>query len=263
MAIFWYLYKYVKFLGCNTLGLLFFKSSRTLSSSDLSSFFIGFARLLCKHLIRQWHPPASPRRSGALLVFYFFSPAENWRKPLRCLIMFFSSTIPSWWLNQPIWKRCSSNWTISPVFGVKTQNVWAATTYKRSCSWLNSEIYWGRWNPTVFKMLQNVLLHVRYHRVLIEVLPPKGGPKFTKSSFSPCRLLWFCTKGQLLRYSTTLVILRILVFFSSSFRIGNYIIPGDHYRSPKIKTRKNRKKWQNSQVVGWSTCQVVSVSDYG
>ena len=129
-----------------------------------------------------------------------------------------------------------------------------------SCSWLNSGIYWGRWNPTMFKMLQNVLLHVRYHGVLIEVLPPKGGPKFTKSSFSPCRLLCFCSKGQLLRYSTTLVILRILVFFSSSFRIGNYIIPGDHYRSPKIKTCKNRKKWRNSQVVGWSTWRIIPVS---
>ena len=25
----------------------------------------------------------------------------------------------SWWLNQPIWKICSSNWIISPRFGVK------------------------------------------------------------------------------------------------------------------------------------------------
>ena len=24
----------------------------------------------------------------------------------------------SWWLNQPIWKICSSNWTSSPIFGV-------------------------------------------------------------------------------------------------------------------------------------------------
>ena len=30
-------------------------------------------------------------------------------------------TIPSWWLNQPIWKICSSNWNISPSFGV---NIW-------------------------------------------------------------------------------------------------------------------------------------------
>ena len=30
----------------------------------------------------------------------------------------------SWWLNQPIWKICSSNWIISPRFGVKIKNVW-------------------------------------------------------------------------------------------------------------------------------------------
>ena len=28
----------------------------------------------------------------------------------------------SWWLNQPIWKICSSNWIISPRFGVKIKN---------------------------------------------------------------------------------------------------------------------------------------------
>ena len=28
----------------------------------------------------------------------------------------------SCWLNQPIWKICSSNWIISPIFGMKTQN---------------------------------------------------------------------------------------------------------------------------------------------
>jgi len=29
------------------------------------------------------------------------------------------NTISSWWLNQPIWKICSSNWIISPGIGVK------------------------------------------------------------------------------------------------------------------------------------------------
>ena len=29
-----------------------------------------------------------------------------------------------WWLNQPIWKICSSNWTSSPIFGVKIKNSW-------------------------------------------------------------------------------------------------------------------------------------------
>ena len=35
---------------------------------------------------------------------------------------------PSWWL-QPIWKICSSNWIISPIFGVKITTIWVATTY--------------------------------------------------------------------------------------------------------------------------------------
>ena len=29
----------------------------------------------------------------------------------------------SWWLNQPIWKICSSNWITSPIFGVKIKKI--------------------------------------------------------------------------------------------------------------------------------------------
>ena len=29
-----------------------------------------------------------------------------------------------WWLNQPIWKICSSNWMISPGIAVKIENIW-------------------------------------------------------------------------------------------------------------------------------------------
>ncbi len=32
-------------------------------------------------------------------------------------------TKTSWWLNQPIWKICSSNWIISPGIGVKIKNI--------------------------------------------------------------------------------------------------------------------------------------------
>ena len=34
----------------------------------------------------------------------------------------------SWWLNQPIWKICSSNWKSSPSRGENSKNVWVATT---------------------------------------------------------------------------------------------------------------------------------------
>ena len=42
----------------------------------LSGFFVGIARLLCKHLIPPWNPPAS--RVKCALLFFF--PAINWRK---------------------------------------------------------------------------------------------------------------------------------------------------------------------------------------
>ena len=34
-----------------------------------------------------------------------------------------------WWF-QPIWKICSSNWKSSPIFGVKINYIWVATTYQ-------------------------------------------------------------------------------------------------------------------------------------
>ena len=36
----------------------------------------------------------------------------------------------SWWF-QPIWKICSSNWIISPIFGV---NIWVTTTNRNTIS---------------------------------------------------------------------------------------------------------------------------------
>ena len=42
----------------------------------------------------------------------------------------------SWWLNQPIWKISSSNWILSPSFGVKIKNLCVATT---SC-WVGSHV---------------------------------------------------------------------------------------------------------------------------
>ena len=34
----------------------------------------------------------------------------------------------SWWLNQPIWKICSSNWILSPKVGLQIKNIWNETT---------------------------------------------------------------------------------------------------------------------------------------
>ena len=36
-------------------------------------------------------------------------------------------SLPGWWLNQPIWKICSSKWESSPRFGVKIKNLFETT----------------------------------------------------------------------------------------------------------------------------------------
>ena len=39
----------------------------------------------------------------------------------------------SWWLNQPIWKICSSNWVHLPQIGMNIKNIWVATTWSTTC----------------------------------------------------------------------------------------------------------------------------------
>ena len=46
------------------------------------------------------------------------------RKKNKSLDLDAAWLLSSWWLNQPIWKICSSNWMISPRFGFKIKNVW-------------------------------------------------------------------------------------------------------------------------------------------
>ena len=36
-------------------------------------------------------------------------------------ITYLGDLLSSWWMNQPLWKICSSNWIISPGIGVKIQ----------------------------------------------------------------------------------------------------------------------------------------------
>ena len=52
----------------------------------------------------------------------------NWKSPVIIQTSSVATpTIISWWLNQPIWKICSSNWIMSP--GMKhPKNLWVATT---------------------------------------------------------------------------------------------------------------------------------------
>ena len=51
---------------------------------------------------------------------------------------------PGWWLNQPLWKICSSNLEIiSPSFRVKIKDIWVATTQL----WWNTGCFkMGSWN---------------------------------------------------------------------------------------------------------------------
>ena len=59
------------------------------------------------HLIRSWN---SQERMGG------------------CSVDFHPQQTTSWWSNQPIWKICSSNWIISPNFGVKKKQTFETTT---------------------------------------------------------------------------------------------------------------------------------------
>ena len=51
-------------------------------------------------------------------------------KTQRLLLLNFSEC--TWWLNQPIWNMCSSNWIISPSSGCKLKHCLKKNTYE-SC----------------------------------------------------------------------------------------------------------------------------------
>ena len=55
---------------------------------------------------------------------FFWGMASNW--PTKIIVF---QKVPSWWLNQPIWKICSSNWVHLPQFsGWTSKNIWVTTT---------------------------------------------------------------------------------------------------------------------------------------
>ena len=57
---------------------------------------------------------------GAYIYIYGSSDRPLKTIPIRSMGLAYLPTCKnSWWLNQPIWKICASNWIISPRFGVK------------------------------------------------------------------------------------------------------------------------------------------------
>ena len=77
-----------------------------------------------------------------------------------------------WWF-QPIWKICSSNWIISPIFGVKTKNIWVATTqdYKLPT-------YPLRWNHVESTDLDTIQPRNNQRNLLVHLkVEPMSSPK--------------------------------------------------------------------------------------
>ena len=68
----------------------------------------------------------------------------------------------SWWLNQPLWKICSSNWTSSQIFGVKNKNIWVATTqslffapfFSHISHIIPGVIFWQAYSSTTMRALE-------------------------------------------------------------------------------------------------------------
>ena len=62
-----------------------------------------------------------------------FDPPWHKRNEILLGEMRFSPKKTSWWVNQPIWKICSSNWIISPRIGVKIKKYLKPPT-RNGCS---------------------------------------------------------------------------------------------------------------------------------
>ena len=66
--------------------------------------------------------PPQRLSSGKDTVRRDSTPAATWDK--NPLVRWGVQNGSSWWLNQPIWKICSSHWIISPRFGLKIKHIW-------------------------------------------------------------------------------------------------------------------------------------------
>ena len=53
----------------------------------------------------------------------------------------------TWWLNQPTWKICSSNWIISLGIGVKIKNIWNHQPDEMGTSWEPGNTHFTRGSP--------------------------------------------------------------------------------------------------------------------
>ena len=81
-------------------------------------------------------------------------------------------TLSSWWLNQPLWKICSSNRIISPKVGMNIKNSWVATTQLPSLKVTVRTQKW--WFPIGISKLPGV-----YFQVKIRMDSPNKKPNLT------------------------------------------------------------------------------------
>ena len=66
------------------------------------------------------------------------------KRPPLAIAVYISS---SWWLNQPVWKMCSWNWIIPPIFGVNIKKMIELPPPSPYCWWTKSCTTWDVWNP--------------------------------------------------------------------------------------------------------------------
>ena len=114
----------------------------------------------------------------------------------------------SWWLNQPIWKICSSNWIISPIFGGENlRNIWVATTFVYKLILHPSQPFLGHhglpwYLPSLFQFLNAADFHsfeatgFGHLSIFHTSWRPRRGPNVEvvlpslKQTFSPLKIGW-------------------------------------------------------------------------
>ena len=68
------------------------------------------------HMRKSKGPKKQRQQSTAKYIQQKFWMGKSW--------IFGPISFSGWWLNQPIWKICSSNWVHLPQMGVKIKNIW-------------------------------------------------------------------------------------------------------------------------------------------
>ena len=121
-------------------------------------------------------PGSMDRYTTVVFVIFFFGSSKKATNSEK--------TSTSWWLNQPIWKICSSKWESSPIFGVKIKKI-ICQTLVDSCHFQLLNLLICFLSYSAYSSLSENHLVPHFQGNTITTYPLKSLPSSALGIFSP------------------------------------------------------------------------------